>query len=138
MLHSYAEDLFEMKNKMTILDLARKYMAALNAGDVAAARNCLHPDAEIWHNYDGLEQSVDQNMATLEFLLSKSKSLSYDIHRQDVIESGYLQRHTLHLVSNTGIEMQTEAIAIISVKNGKITRIEEFLDPSPFAPLRDL
>lgn len=123
---------------MSILDLAQEYMSALSDGDVAAARNCLHPDAKIWHNYDGLEQSVDENMGTLEFLLSKSKSLSYDIHRQEEIEGGYLQRHTLRLVTKAGVEMQTEAIAIISVRQNKITRIEEFLDPSPFAQLRNL
>ena len=123
---------------MSVLNLAQKYMAALDAGDASKARACLHPDAKVWHNYDGAEQSVDENMGTLEFLLSKSKSLSYDIHRQEEIEGGYLQRHTLRLVTKNGLEMQSEAIAIISVKNNKITRIEEFLDPSPFAPLRDL
>ena len=123
---------------MTVLELAQKYMAALVAGDVAAARGCLHPSAKIWHNYDGAEQTVDENMATLEFLLSKSRELTYDVHRQEEIAGGYLQRHTLRLISNAGDKMQSEAIAVISVQDNKITRIEEFLDPAPFAGLRDL
>jgi len=123
---------------MTVLKLARKYMTALMAGDVPGARSCLHPDAKIWHNYDGSEQTVDENMATLEFLLSKSRELTYDVHRQEEIAGGYLQRHTLRLISNAGDEMRSEAIALINVQDNKITRIEEFLDPTPFASLRNL
>lgn len=123
---------------MTTLELARKYMDCLGRGDVAGARSCLHPDARVWHNYDGAEQSVDENMATLEFLLKKSTSLSYDIHRMEEIEGGYLQRHTLKITSTAGDKLSSEAIAIISVNGDKITYIEEFIDPAPFAPLRDL
>ena len=61
-----------MEDNMTTLELAQKYMDALGNRDVAGARSCLHPDARIWHNYDGAEQSVDENMGTFEFLLQKS------------------------------------------------------------------
>ena len=123
---------------MTVLDLAQKYMDCLGNRDVTGARACLHPGARIWHNYDGLEQSVDENMATFEFLLQKSTSLSYDIHRMEEIKGGYLQRHTLKITSIAGDELSSEAIAMICVEGVKITRIEEFLDPSPFMVLRDL
>ena len=123
---------------MTVLELAKKYMNALSAGDVAGARSCLHPDARIWHNYDGAEQSVDENMGTFKFLLQKSTELSYDIHRMEEIEGGYLQRHTLNITSVAGDKLSSEALAMIFVEGGQITRIEEFIDPAPFAPLRDV
>ena len=123
---------------MSVRELAKKYMDYLGARDAAGARSCLHPEARVWHNFDGVEQSVDENMATFEYLLQKSTALSYDIHRMEEIDGGYLQRHTLKITSTAGDELSSEAMAVISVKDGKITYIEEFIDPSPFAPLRRL
>lgn len=123
---------------MRTLELAQKYMDCLGARDVAGARACLHPDAKIWHNFDGLTQTVDENMATLEFLIQKSTALTYDIHRMEEVKGGYLQRHTLRITALSGEELSSEAIAIISVEAGKIVYIEEFIDPAPFAPLRSL
>lgn len=122
---------------MSVLDLARQYMAYVQAEDVPGARSCLHPDARIWHNYDGVTQTVDENMATLAYLLEKSTGLKYDIHRLEEIKGGYLQLHTLNLMAKSGDVLSTEALALISVKDGKIIRIDEWLDPSPFAVLRD-
>ena len=39
--------------------VANRFLDALNAGDVEAARACYHPDAEIWHDFDGVTQSVE-------------------------------------------------------------------------------
>jgi ketosteroid isomerase-like protein len=112
-------------------------MAYVQAGDISGARSCLHTDARIWHNYDSITQTVDENMGTLAYLVEKSTKLEYVIHRLEEIKGGYLQQHTLNLTTKSGDVLSTEAIAIIAVKDEKIIRIDEWLDPSPFAPLRD-
>lgn len=122
---------------MKTLDLARHYMTCVQAGDVPGARSCLHPDARIWHNYDGVTQTVDEHMGTLAYLLENSTGLEYIIHRLEEIEGGYLQQHTLNLTAKSGDILSTEALALITVEDGKIARIDEWLDPSPFAPLRE-
>lgn len=115
---------------MNLPDVAPRFMAAVEAGDVDAARACMQPDAKIWHNYDNIEQTVDENMALLERMIDACEKRHYDITRLEPTSDGYVQRHCLYMTTKSGIDVKTNALALITVKNGKISYIEEFLDPS--------
>lgn len=121
---------------MSNLDLAHKFKAYLEAGDEPGARSCFKPDAAIWHNYDGKTQTVDQNMSTFRNIVSKTKSRRYDIKRLIDIPGGFLQQHVLRVETHDDRNLAADAIAIVVVEDGKIVRIEEYLDPSPLATLR--
>ncbi len=121
---------------METLKFARHFIDCVEAGDKEAARKCFHEDAGIWHNYDGVTQTLDQNMMVLENIVKKTRSRKYDYKRLEEIEGGYLQQHTLRVVTNDGKELAAEAIAVVFVDNGKIRRIEEYLDPTPLSALR--
>lgn len=121
---------------MQTLELARHFMKTLEAGDVAAARACLSPDAGVWHNFDDVTQTVDQNTAVLAWMMRKSKRRTYEITRLEEIEGGYLQQHILRIETLAGEQIAMPACVIVSVKDGVITRIEEYLDPAAVAKLR--
>jgi len=117
---------------MNPTELAHRFIDAVRAGDEIGARACLHTDADIWHNYDNQTQTVDQNMATLQLMIAKTSKRDYQVHRIDEIEGGYVQRHTLTLTALDGASSaSTEALALVTVVDDKISRIEEFIDPSP-------
>ena len=120
---------------MTHAELARRFIDAVAGGDVPTAEACFHPDAGIWHNYDGKTQSVAENMALLGWMKSRCRERRYRIRRLAPVENGYLQQHTLELVLNDGSEVATEAIAVVTVRDGRIARIEEYLDPTPIAAI---
>lgn len=122
---------------MDTLSLARHFIDCIENGDETGARACFHPDAGIWHNYDGVTQTLDQNMAVFMNIVTKTKSRKYEYKRLEEIEGGYLQQHTLRVVTNGGEELAAEAIAVVLVDDGKIRRIDEYLDPTPLASLRD-
>lgn len=120
---------------METLELARHFMAVLERGDVDGARACLQPDARIWHNFDEKDQTVDENMALLQWMMRKCNKRTYDITRLEEIEGGYLQQHVLTVESAKGETMSMHACVVVRVHEGKIERIEEYLDPSAVANL---
>ena len=120
---------------MSTLDLARRFIGFLEKGDEAGARSCLHTDAGVWHNFDDVTQSVDENMELLQRLFLKAESLRYEVHRLEEIEGGYLQHHTLHVRGGRDAVYTLSAAVIVSVQDGKIARIQEWIDPSPLVPL---
>lgn len=121
---------------MKTLELAKQFMQAAGNADEIAARACLHPDCEIWHNYDNVTQTVDENMALMMRMKAAASDRRYEIHLLEEVTGGYVQRHTLHITSLDGqTTFQAEALSLITVNNGLITRIEEFIDPSPIMPL---
>lgn len=115
--------------------MAQRFLDAITEGDIDAARACFAEDAEIWHNFDGITQTVDENLAMLGWMVAKAPVRDYVIHRLEEIEGGYLQQHTLRVVMNDGTKAETEAIVIVGVRDGLIARIDEWLDPRPLAGL---
>ena len=116
--------------------VANRFLDALNAGDVEAARACYHPDAEIWHDFDGLTQTVDQNMQLMTAMGRRASRRAYVIRRLEPIEGGYLQQHTLELTTLAGQDLVAEAVALVQVgDDGLIHRLDEWINPAPLAPL---
>ena len=65
----------------------------------------------------------------------RAKKRSYEITRLEEIAGGYLQQHVLRLTSHAGEELVMYACAVVTVADGRIQRIEEYLDPAPTARL---
>lgn len=120
---------------METLELARRFMQVLEAGDVEGARACLHEDARIWHNFDDKEQTVDENMALLQWMMRRCEKRSYEITRLEEIPGGYLQQHVLTLAAPSGETLAMHACVVVHVRGGRIARIEEYLDPAPVSTL---
>ncbi len=118
-----------------VLELASRFVAAIEEGDVEAARACLTPDAGIWHNFDDVTQSVDDNMKVLEWMKRNARSRHYEVRRVVPLEDGFLQQHVLRFETANGEHIAAHACVVATVKDGLITRIEEYLDPAPLVRL---
>ena len=121
---------------MSVLDFAKHFINCIETGDVDGFRACYHDDAGIWHNYDGKTQTIDENLAILKNMLKHAEKIHYDIKRREEISGGFLQQHTLRITTKDGKSLSTEAIALVFVRDGKIHRLEEYIDPTPMAALR--
>lgn len=104
-------------------------VAAIEAGDVERIRHDLyHPDAVIWHNFDDATQTVEGNLRTLRWLHRHVSDLRYDDVRRQRTPSGYVQQHCLRGVLDGGEMLAVRACLVVTVAEGRITRIDEYLD----------
>lgn len=125
-------------NEQQILDLAQRFMGAIESGDVATVRACYAPDARIWHNNDGKEQSVDQNMRTLEWFMRKLPDRHYRVLRREALKDGFLQQHVLEATLPDGVAWAMPACVVVTMTDGLITRLDEYLDSAHAAALAAL
>lgn len=109
-------------------ELATRFFAAIEAGDSDAVRACMTPDAAIWHNTDGVEQTVDQVMNVLGFLAANVDGLRYDEVRRDVFADGFVEQHVLRGTLGNGRAVDIPACIVAKVVDGVIVRIDEYLD----------
>lgn len=121
---------------MDTLELARHFVSVIEGGDIDAVRACYADDARIWHNFDDVEQTVDENMKVLAWMMKNAASRRYEIRRLEAIEGGYLQQHVLHLETRAGESLEMPACLVVRVEDGKIRRLEEYLDPAPATKLQ--
>jgi|SRR5579885_182778 ketosteroid isomerase-like protein len=120
------------------LDVADRLFTAIERGDVDAIRNIYAPDARIWHNFDEIEQTVDQNLAVLRWVVENIGEISYSEIRRYPTPAGFIQQHVLRgRLKSTGRAIAIPACIVCTVANGRITRLDEYLDSAQTAALRE-
>jgi uncharacterized protein len=113
-----------------------RFFAALEAGDIETLREIYAPDALIWHNDDLAEQSVEDNLKVLQGLHRAVSGLRYDVIRRATTTDGVLQQHVLRGALPDGTEVELHAAMYLQVRDGHITRIEEYLDSGKRSSIR--
>jgi len=118
------------------LDFAEKFIGAIQSGDVATVRACYAPDAKLWHNSDRIEQTVDQNMAVLDWFIKTLPDRNYRVIRREALSDGFLQQHVLEATLPDGTAWSMDACCVIKIENGLIIRLDEYLDSGQAKALR--
>jgi ketosteroid isomerase-like protein len=123
-------------NERETLELADRFFTAIPKGDLDTVRAIYAPDALIWHNNDQNTQSVEQNLQVLAWVTKNIAGLRYEEIRRYVTPAGFVQQHVLRGTAPNGKPLEVPACILCSVKDGRITRLDEYLDSAQIAVLR--
>jgi len=109
------------------MQTAERLFRAIERGDVEAIRHIYTPTTKIWHNNDSVEQTVEQNLATLKWVIANIKGLRYTEVRRQPTPIGFVQQHVLrgHFKDK---DIALPACIVCIVENGRIKRLDEYLD----------
>lgn len=118
------------------LEVAECLFAAIQAGDVDGVRSVYHPEIRVWHNYDQVSQTADENLRVLGWMVRKVKDLRYEEVRRYETADGFAQQHVLRGTAPNGEHLEMPAAIFCAVVEGRITRLEEYLDTAQTAVLR--
>ena len=116
--------------------LADRFFAAIERGDVEAVAAYYHPDVRVWHNYDQLDQEREANLAVLAWLGRHVEGLRYEDVRRDIVADGFVQQHVLRGATESGEPLEVPAMMRVTLRDGLIVRIEEYLDTAQTEALR--
>lgn len=117
--------------------LAKRFFDAVEAGDIDTLVACYAPDAKIWHNTDQAEQTPEDNRKTLAGMVTRISDRLYDNRRVDVFAGGFVQQHILRGTRiHDGVRLQLPACIVCLVKDGRITRLDEYFDSAHVAEFR--
>ena len=119
------------------LEVAERFFRAIEAGDVDAIKAIYAPNAVIWHNNDQKEQTVDENMRVLSWVTRNLKNRHYRVKRRAAIPGGFMQQHVLEAETANG-SFSMPACIVVEVKDGRISRLDEYLDSGQTAVLTKL
>jgi hypothetical protein len=105
---------------------------AVGDGDVDELASLFAPTARIWHNYDGREQTPEENRAMLLRLRKAIPDLRYEDVRNDAVPGGFVQQQVL-CGERHGVSFRVPSMFRAWVTGNQIERIEEYLDPGALA-----
>jgi ketosteroid isomerase-like protein len=117
------------------LELGARLMEAIRSGDLDAVREIYAPNIRVWHNLDRVEQTLDENLRLLAWVVKNVAGLRYEQVRRQRTESGFVQQHVLRGTAPGGEPLEVAACLVCRVEGGRITRIDEYLDSVPLAAL---
>ncbi|HEX7777309.1 MAG TPA: nuclear transport factor 2 family protein [Parvibaculum sp.] len=117
--------------EQTILALAARLLTAIETVNLDEIRRCYCEDARIWHNFDNIDQTVEENLKTFLWMQGAMSDIKYDVRRRFAFPGGYVQQHVLTAKRADGKAFAIPACVVVTVKDGRISRLEEYLDPAP-------
>ena len=122
----------------THLELAERFIGAIERGDIETVRDCYAPNAVIWHNTDGAEQNREENAAVLTGFVERIPKRTYANRRLVAFDGGFVHQHDLKGVRRDGVEVTLPACIVCKVEGGRITRLDEYFDSAHVAAFREL
>ncbi len=120
--------MMEREHASAMHELADRFFASIEAGDIDAIRGIYATDAVIWHNFDRKEQTVDENLTTLSWIARTFSGFGYEERVCEATETGFVERHLTRGRTAKGEEFSFPACIVCTVVGGKITRLDEYLD----------
>jgi len=105
-------------------------LAAVERRDFDAIAHFYADDIEIWHSFSNATAYKDGAVKMLQSL-GDFKSFSYEVQERYVDGPKVFQRHILHVTKADGQTVQIPTAAFITVKDGQIWKVFEYMDPSP-------
>lgn len=118
-------------------EVADQLFAAIESGDIATVRSLYAPDVAVWHNIDGLTQSLNDNLRVLAWMIKHLPDARYTEVRRAATESGFVQQHVLVATNRAGREVAVPACIVADVVDGRITTLNEYLDSAHVAQLME-
>ncbi len=116
--------------------LADGFFAAIADGDVETLESLLAEDLEVHANFLDTPNDRRTTLAVLRWLHRNVRDLRYDVVRREELPGGYVQQHVLRGIAPDGSELRVPACMIVTVRDGRITRIDEYLDSAHVSALR--
>ena len=125
-----------MTSETEIRALAKRFFDAVEAGDVDTVRSSYTDDCPIWHNTDGIEQTPDDNANTLRAMTQRIAEREYSQRRIGIFADGFGHQHVLKGVRKDGSRVELPACIVCQVRDGKISRLDEYFDSAHVAEFR--
>lgn len=111
-----------------MFDLAERLFAALERNDVDALRGIYAPDAVLWSNATARSTAAADLLAALPALARRVPDRRYADRRVLPFAGGFVQRHRMTGTRRDGARVAVECCVVAFVAQGRVTRLEEYLD----------
>jgi ketosteroid isomerase-like protein len=117
-------------------DLCHRYLDAIERHDVETVADLYAPGFVFWINLTGAESPREANLESLREGYALLRRRTYDDRTIDTFETGFVARYAVNVVQHDGRRASLWACIVAQCQDGRITRIDEYLDSSKFRAKR--
>jgi uncharacterized protein len=114
------------------LALVRRFVDAIERGDLAALNACFAPHARIWHNSDQKWTTVEENSAGAAYFFEAFSQRRYAIERLELLSNGAILQFVAHIERPDGRSMDWPGCAVFEIEQAAIVKLMEYIDAASF------
>lgn len=118
----------------TSIEVAQTLIQAVITGDLALAETLYAEDARLWQNLSGKEVDRARALKTIQWLAHTIEGLAYEDVRIAPTPDGFVQQHVM-VGKGPGGDVRIPAVMVATVVEGKLTRVDEYMDSAHLGPL---
>jgi ketosteroid isomerase-like protein len=115
--------------------LATRLFRAIERGDVDAVAELYADDVAVWHNTSGRAQTKHENLALLKGLTERAEDWRYEDVRRRCYAGGCSQQHVLRGKLRGRDAFAIPVCIVLEMAEGRIRRIDEYLDSAALGAL---
>lgn len=115
---------------MTNTDIGTQLIAAIDNEDTDTMRALYAEDAVIWHDFDGIHQTPEDNVQSLVTLRKAVPEIRWIMTRIEPLPSGFLLTYDLTLPKDGG-DVKIPSCVIGTIEGDRITKLEEWINAAP-------
>ena len=116
-----------------IRELCETFFDAYQDKRVDILERVLADDCVIWHNVFGRETTKQDNLSRYHDSYRGQRRRTYDDRIVNTFHDGFVIQYQLHGVMTNGHTGSLWICIVARVRDGQITRIDEYMDSSKFA-----
>jgi len=123
-------------NDTELRALCHRFFDAIERRDFEAVAALYAPEFRLWFNGTGKEIGREENLTALRDGAALHRRRTYDDRTINTFDGGFVIQYTLHGVQHSGHEGALWICIVGRCRDGKITRIDEYMDSGKFAAWR--
>ena len=112
--------------------LCHRFLDAIERGDHDAVAEIYAPEFRMWVNLTGSESTRDDNLAVLRDGAKLHRRRTYDDRAINTFRGGFVVQYSVNVVAHSGKRTSLWACVVAQCNDGKIERIDEYLDSGKF------
>jgi len=113
--------------------LCNRFFDAIEQRDMQAIADCLHPELQFWANFTKQTKGRGEILDAIEKGYSAHRRRLYNDRRVHTFDDGFLVQHTCEVTRHDGSKNALWAGMVAKVRDGKIVRVDEYMDAGKFA-----
>jgi ketosteroid isomerase-like protein len=113
-------------------ELCHRFFDAVERHDLETVAELYAPELRFWINLTGVETSREENLKALADGRAVLRRRTYDDRTIRTFETGFLVQYSVNAVEHSGRRTSLSACIVAQCRDGKITRIDEYLDSIHF------
>lgn len=120
-----------LSNNSEYQEIAEKWSSLLPNKDAEIISEIYHEDAETWHNYDRKNMSMEEISELVQVIFRSFENIGFTNIKRSITETGFVQQHDIVGTHVNGATLNVAACVVVTINDGKISRLEEYIDPAP-------